>query len=117
MIENTWNAALYDARHSFVTVAGEALIDLLDPQPGERIIDLGCGTGHHVRQLADRGAHAIGIDGAADMIAAARQAYPDLDFRVADGAAFTVEAPVGQPAVFFRPDSRFADLFRGTRAI
>lgn len=94
MIENTWNAALYDARHSFVTVAGDALIDLLDPQPGERIIDLGCGTGHHVRQLADRGAHAIGIDGAADMIAAARQAYPDLDFRVADGAEFTVEAPV-----------------------
>jgi len=40
MIENTWNAALYDARHSFVTVAGEALIDLLDPQPGERVADL-----------------------------------------------------------------------------
>jgi alpha-glucosidase len=33
------------------------------------------------------------------------------------GQTLTVEAPVGQPAVFFRPDSRFADLFRGTRAI
>ena len=93
MIENTWNAALYDAHHNFVTVAGQALIDLLDPQSGERILDLGCGTGHHVRQLTDLGAHAVGIDGADDMIAAARQSYPDLDFRVADGAEFTVEAP------------------------
>jgi alpha-glucosidase len=33
------------------------------------------------------------------------------------GQTLTVEAPVGQPAVFFRPDSRFAELFRGTRAI
>jgi alpha-glucosidase len=37
--------------------------------------------------------------------------------RHAGGQTITVEAPIGQPAVLFRPDSRFADLFRGTRAI
>ncbi len=91
MIKNAWDPALYDSRHSFVTMGGEALIDLLAPQPGERVLDLGCGTGHHVRLLTDRGATAAGIDSAADMIEAARAAYPDLDFRVADGADFSVE--------------------------
>ena len=92
MIKNAWDPALYDSRHSFVTMGGEALIDLLAPQPGERVLDLGCGTGHHVRLLTDQGATAVGLDSAADMIEAARAAYPDLDFRVADGADFSVES-------------------------
>ena len=41
----SWDAELYEARHSFVFKFGEDLIELLDPKPGERILDLGCGPG------------------------------------------------------------------------
>ena len=37
----TWDPALYDARHSFVYKAAAGLLDLLAPRPGERIVDLG----------------------------------------------------------------------------
>ena len=41
----TWDADAY-ARHArFVSDLGAPLVDLLDPQPGERILDLGCGDG------------------------------------------------------------------------
>lgn len=98
MIANTWDPALYDGRHAFVTHAGQALLDLLDARPDERVLDLGCGTGHHVAQLAARGARVIGVDADPTMIDAARAAHPGLDFRVGDGARFEVE--VAQDAVF-----------------
>ena len=41
-----WDSSLYDDRHSFVWKKSADLIDLLDPQPGEEILDLGGGTGH-----------------------------------------------------------------------
>ncbi len=89
----TWDAALYDDKHSFVTRYGEALLDLLAPRPGERILDLGCGTGHLTKQIADRGATVIGLDNSAAMIAAAQQAYPDVTFVLADATNFAFEAP------------------------
>ena len=41
-----WNAQLYDAKHAFVYQYGADVVGLLNPQPGERILDLGSGTGH-----------------------------------------------------------------------
>jgi SAM-dependent methyltransferase len=49
---------------------------------GLAVLDAGCGTGYLSRQLADRGAHVIGIDFSERMIAVARAAAPALDFRV-----------------------------------
>ena len=41
----TWDPDEY-ARHArFVSELGQPLIDLLDPKPGERVLDLGCGDG------------------------------------------------------------------------
>lgn len=40
-----WNANLYDSKHAFVFKLGEDLVKLLNPKEGERILDLGCGTG------------------------------------------------------------------------
>ena len=84
MITNQWNADLYDRKHSFVAEYGAALLDLLDPKPGEQILDLGCGTGSLTQQIADRGAEVFGIDSAPSMIAQAQQNYPHLSFQVAD---------------------------------
>ena len=41
---NQWNAAEYDAKHAFVYEKAKGLVELLAPKPGERILDLGCGS-------------------------------------------------------------------------
>jgi len=51
-----WNAGLYDASHAFVWEFGRDLLALLAPQPGERILDAGCGTGHLTAGIAQAGA-------------------------------------------------------------
>ncbi len=56
------------------------MIDLLDPKPGERILDVGCGTGQLTRKIADRGAEVAGLDSSPEMIGQARQNFPDLQF-------------------------------------
>lgn len=42
---DTWDSSLYDDRHSFVWRAGANLVEMLGPQPGERILDLGAVQG------------------------------------------------------------------------
>ncbi len=76
-----WDSSLYDDRHSFVWKQSADLIDILAPQPGERVLDLGCGTGHLTAQIAARGAEVVGIDSSLSMIAQARQNYPRLKFQ------------------------------------
>jgi trans-aconitate methyltransferase len=88
-----WDPGLYDARHAFVWKAGADLLDLLSPEPGERILDLGCGTGHLTAAIAARGADVVGLDASKEMIDAAREAYPQIPFLLADAADFTVDAP------------------------
>jgi len=69
---STWDAADYARVGAFVALLGGAALDLLDPQPGERILDVGCGDGTLTRQIAQRGAAVVGIDNSAEMVAAAR---------------------------------------------
>jgi trans-aconitate 2-methyltransferase len=89
-----WDSVLYEDRHSFVWKRGADLLDLLDPKPGERILDLGCGTGHLTVQIAERGAEVTGLDSSASMIAQARQNYPKLKFTLADARSFELPEPV-----------------------
>ncbi|HVB57407.1 MAG TPA: methyltransferase domain-containing protein [Candidatus Acidoferrales bacterium] len=79
-----WDAKLYDEKHAFVWQRAKGLLELLAPKPGERILDLGCGTGHLTAEIASRGADVSGIDRSPEMIAAAKKQYPHLKFEVAD---------------------------------
>jgi trans-aconitate methyltransferase len=81
---NQWNAAEYDAKHSFVYEKGKGVVELLAPQPGERILDLGCGTGALTAEIAASGADIRGIDSSEEMISQARKKFPALKFQVLD---------------------------------
>lgn len=85
----SWDADLYDAKHAFVSEYGLELVEMLAPESGEHILDLGCGTGRLVSEIAKTGANVVGVDIDSSMIQRARQAYPGLEFHVADGASFT----------------------------
>lgn len=67
-----WDAADYARVGGFVSELGGAALDLLDPQPGERILDVGCGEGSLTTKILERGAVVLGIDNSPEMIAAAR---------------------------------------------
>jgi trans-aconitate methyltransferase len=88
-----WNSSLYDQKHSFVFKYGEEVLALLNPQRGERILDVGCGTGHLTKLIAEAGAEVVGIDNSPEMIEAARAASPDINFVVADAADFSFTEP------------------------
>ncbi|OMD05703.1 methyltransferase domain-containing protein [Paenibacillus sp. FSL R5-0636] len=89
-----WNTQTYDTDMAFVSQFGESLIELLRPQPGEQIIDWGCGTGDLAAAIAARGATVTGIDASAEMIQTARDKHPHLSFVLADGQTYVAEQPV-----------------------
>jgi trans-aconitate methyltransferase len=88
-----WDSSLYDEKHQFVTKYGGDLLDWLDPKPGERILDIGCGTGHLTARITEFGAKTVGLDSSAEMIETARRNHPRLEFIRADAAEFTVAEP------------------------
>lgn len=79
-----WNAGLYDEKHSFVWKLAEGVLELLNAKHGERILDLGCGTGHLTAKIAEAGTHVVGVDRSPEMIQQAREKYPALRFEVMD---------------------------------
>jgi SAM-dependent methyltransferase len=89
---NQWDPMGYEERAHFVAEGGAPLIELLAPRTGERILDLGCGTGKLTRALADRGASVLGVDASPDMLAQARAAYPELELALERGEALPYDA-------------------------
>ncbi|MEU1662408.1 methyltransferase domain-containing protein [Streptomyces sparsogenes] len=57
--------------------------ELLSPAPGSTVVDVGCGAGRAVAELAERGVHAVGVDTDPRMLAAARERWPAAEFREA----------------------------------
>lgn len=72
-IGQTWNTAAYAANGRFVANLASPVVDLLAPQSGEQILDLGCGDGALTEQLAATGATVLGVDSSSNMLVAARQ--------------------------------------------
>ncbi|GAA4003030.1 class I SAM-dependent methyltransferase [Sphingomonas humi] len=81
---SSWDAADYARVGGFVPALGEAALRLLAPQPGEAILDIGCGDGTLTLRIKDAGAEVVGIDNSLSMIGAAKA--KGLDARLMDAA-------------------------------
>lgn len=91
----TKSAALYDAVYSFKDYQTEAeilrgMIDSHKVSGGADLLDLACGTGAHIAFLRKH-YKIVGIDLDPQMVEIARRKFPEIDFRVADMADFSLE--------------------------
>jgi SAM-dependent methyltransferase len=113
--DQRWDVAAYEKSFHHVTEYGRSIVhDVLVPQPGERVLDLGCGTGELSAYIHSLGASVVGIDGDAGMIARANERYAaeaavqtsagsaiaTLRFEQADGQAFSFAVEPPFDAVF-----------------
>jgi SAM-dependent methyltransferase len=86
----TWSTETYDRNARFVSDLGAAVLDWLDPKPGERILDLGCGDGALTQRLVELGAKVVGVDASEEFVDAARAR--GLDARLVNGEALAFDA-------------------------
>ncbi|WP_108661162.1 class I SAM-dependent methyltransferase [Acuticoccus kandeliae] len=84
-----WSADTYERNARFVSDLGAGVLEWLDPRPGERILDLGCGDGALTEKLAAAGADVVGLDGSAAFVEAAQSR--GIDARVGDGEALAFD--------------------------
>jgi len=77
---NRWISETYRENAAYVSALGAAVVALLDPRPGERILDVGCGEGSLTEKIMAAGAAVVGIDASPEMIAGA--AARGLDARL-----------------------------------
>jgi trans-aconitate methyltransferase len=90
-VSQTWDPTSY-ARHArFVSDLGSPVVDLLAPQPGERVLDLGCGDGALTKKLVDLGCLVVAVDSSAPQIEAARKLGLDAHVISADALPFQEE--------------------------
>ena len=99
-----WSPTDYASNAAFVPALGAAALELLNPQTGELIVDLGCGDGALTEKIMAAGARVIGLDASQAMVEAARAR--GVDAFVADAQALDLE---GQSARFGQFDAAFSN--------
>jgi ubiquinone/menaquinone biosynthesis C-methylase UbiE len=100
-----------------------ATLSLLPEVDGESVLDAGCGAGHLMQELSERGGRVLGMDVSASMLARARQRVPTAQLFQADLASglplqdATVDGVVSSLAFHYIPEWRplFAELHRVLR--
>lgn len=107
-----WNSDLYQSSHSYVWQYGRHILGLLGAKAGERILDVGCGTGQLASEVAQAGADVVAIDASPEMIASARKNFPQVRFEVADATALPFisefDAVMSNAAMHWIRDQRLA---------
>jgi len=105
-------AAVDDILSAQIRPLGLAAMKRLDPRPGERIIDVGCGCGETTAEIARRvgsNGRILGIDISEPLAAKARKVtaeFPNVEIRLADAQTSPIES--GEFDALF---SRFGVMF------
>ena len=118
--------AAYDRISRGIADSIEHAVARLNPQPGERILDLATGTGWTSRSVARRGAKVLGVDIADELLAAAREFATreqlPIAYRQADAEALPFEtgqfdAVISTYGVMFagQPEAAAAEIARVVR--
>ena len=89
MESQRWDPRTYARNAGFVAELGRDVLALLEPQAGERVLDLGCGDGALTERLVLAGCSVVGVDRSAAQVAGARAR--GLDARVASGESLPFE--------------------------
>jgi trans-aconitate methyltransferase len=71
VVTQTWDPQAYGQHGAFVHGLAGGVLEWLQAQPGERILDLGCGDGQLTGRIAATGASVVGLDASPQMAAAA----------------------------------------------
>jgi SAM-dependent methyltransferase len=86
-----WDAVDYARVGRFVSDLGAAALDLLEPQLGERILDVGCGDGALTHKIVERGAEVVGVDNSSELVLVAQATGIDVHLMDAADMAFNAE--------------------------
>jgi SAM-dependent methyltransferase len=116
-----WNSAAarawadqYQRMDRAVADLTHALLDMAAPQPGEHVLDIGCGSGTTVLELAARvapGGHVLGADISDQSVARARQRISTAGMRHAEAIVADVSCHPFAPNTFDLAFSRFGVMF------
>jgi trans-aconitate methyltransferase len=85
----SWNPESYAKNARFVSDLGEPLLRLLDPKPGELILDLGCGDGALTEKISAAGCQVFGVDSSIAQLQAARRR--ELSVCLMDGRQLSIK--------------------------
>jgi SAM-dependent methyltransferase len=80
------HAHLYEERTPWTRMRLANVQELVDPRPGDRVLDLGCAAGSMAHFLSTFGCEVVGTDFAPAAIATARDLYPGIEFVEGDSA-------------------------------
>jgi SAM-dependent methyltransferase len=84
----TWDPEVYGRVGAFVPQLADGVVEWLAAQPGERVLDLGCGDGRLTLRLAGTGAQVTGVDASPEMAAAARAQGVSVELANAEALPF-----------------------------
>jgi SAM-dependent methyltransferase len=80
-------ASAYLDRTPWTELRLDAVRSLVEPRPGERVLDLGCAAGAISHHLSTLGCETVGVDAEPRAVEKARELFPSLRFELADVAA------------------------------
>jgi trans-aconitate methyltransferase len=130
MQPQNWNAEQYQEEAYFVSQLANSVLQLLAPQSGEKILDLGCGDGELTLQIQNYNCDVYGVDSSVNMIKLAQKkglnakflAAENLNYQQEFDAVFSnavlhwisdINNVVNRVYLALKPDGRFIGEFGG----